>query len=98
MRRRVKQKQSLMDDKTAISSDIPLVVDLDGTLIKVDSLHEAFVELSSKNPLHALRALLSLRQGRAAFKAAVADHVLPQVGTLPVDEAVLEAIKRARRD
>ena len=71
-------------------------MDMDGTLIKVDSLHEAFVQLWSKKPLYALRALLRLRQGRASFKAAVADHVLPDLGTMPVNGFVLEAIKEAR--
>jgi len=85
-----------MDQRVESIADVPLVVDLDGTLIKVDSLHEAVVQLSSKKPLYALRALVRLKQGRAAFKAAVAEHVLPDVGTVPVDEAVLEAIKQAR--
>lgn len=82
--------------QTIISANIPLVVDLDGTLIKVDSLHEAFVELVSRRPLHALQTLLSLFKSRAAFKAAVADHAFPHTGTLPVDESVLRTIKQAR--
>lgn len=84
--------------KKSAASQIPLVVDLDGTLLKVDSLHEAFVEFLSKKPIHAVRALASLKQGRAAFKEAIADHVLPQAETLPVDEAVLDVMKRARED
>ena len=39
--------------KDIAAADVPLVVDMDGTLIKVDSLHEAFVQLSSRKPLHA---------------------------------------------
>jgi 4-hydroxybenzoate polyprenyltransferase len=85
-----------MDQRVESTTDIPLVVDLDGTLIKVDSLHEAFVQFASKKPLYALRALLGLRQGPAIFKAAVADHVLPGVANVPVDEVVLEAIKKAQ--
>lgn len=87
-----------MDHKVATAADIPLVVDLDGTLIKVDSLQEALVQLSAKQPLQALRALFMLKQGRAPFKAAVADHMLPDVATVPLDEKVLEAIKRARSE
>ena len=85
-----------MDDNIK-PADIPLVVDLDGTLIKADTLHEAFVKLLSRNPLRALRALLILKQGRAAFKAAIADHVLPDAAT-PVDDAVLDVIKQARTE
>ncbi len=87
-----------MNERTKAVSDFPLVVDLDGTLIKTDTLHEALLQLFSRNPIQALRALLMLKHGRAAFKAAIADHVLPDVGTVPVDEAVLEAIKQARRE
>src|SRR6266700_1340190 len=88
--------RSAMDERTKYLVDIPLVVDMDGTLIKADTLHEAYVQLLSRHPLQALRALLMLKQGRAAFKAAVADHVLPDAGTVPIDGAVLKAIKDAR--
>src|SRR5262249_17391023 len=57
---------------------------------------EAFVQLSSRKPLHALRAVLRLKKGRAAFKAAIADHMLPDVSTMPVDESVIEVIGQAR--
>src|SRR6266700_3934566 len=87
---------SAMDERTKSLVDIPLVVDMDGTLIKADTLHEAYVQLLSRYPLQALHALLILKQGRAAFKAAVADHVLPDAGTVPIDAAVIEAIKSAR--
>jgi 4-hydroxybenzoate polyprenyltransferase/phosphoserine phosphatase len=85
-----------MEQSAEAAVDVPLVVDMDGTLIKIDSLHESFVQLSSKKPLLALRALLLLRHSRGAFKAAVADHILLDAATLPLDEATLETIKRAR--
>lgn len=87
-----------MDQRIEAGVDVPLVVDLDGTLIRVDSLHEAFVQLSARKPLHALRALLMLRRGRPEFKAAIADHVLPNAETVPFNEAVLEVIKRAKSE
>ena len=65
-----------MDHRIERAAGIPLVVDLDGTLIKVDSLQEAFFQLLAKQPLAALRALFMLKDGRASFKAAVADRVL----------------------
>lgn len=80
------------------SVDVPLVVDLDGTLLKVDSSHEAFVLLLSRNPRWALDALLALGQGRAAFKAAIADHVLPDAATAPIDETVHASVEQARSD
>jgi 4-hydroxybenzoate polyprenyltransferase len=85
-----------MHNRIAQLADVPLVIDLDGTLIKVDLLQEAFVQLSVTRPLVALRTLLKLRDGRAAFKAAVAEHPFPDPSTLPVDETVLEVVREAR--
>jgi 4-hydroxybenzoate polyprenyltransferase len=79
-------------------SSIPLIVDLDGTLVKSDTLQEAFVRLLSRQPLDALRALFAIRRGRAAFKAAVANFVLPDPKTAPIDETVLYRIKQARTE
>jgi 4-hydroxybenzoate polyprenyltransferase len=88
-----------MDNRTRADSDIPLVVDLDGTLCKVDTLHEALIQMLTLTPIQALRALLAVpTRGRAAFKAAVADHVLPNVGTLPIDDAVLATIRQAKEN
>jgi 4-hydroxybenzoate polyprenyltransferase len=88
--------ESLRPKKAQSVREVPLVVDLDGTLIKVDSLQEAFVHLAATQPFQAVRALLSLKNGRAALKAAVAEQVLPHVSTVPFNEAVLAQIKRAR--
>ena len=85
-----------MDHTVEKAVNIPLVVDLDGTLIMVDSLHEAFVQLSAKRPLSALSALFMLKNGRASFKAAVADHVLLDTAALPFDVKVMATIKEAR--
>jgi len=84
-----------MEQGHATGADVPLVVDMDGTLLKVDSLHETFVQSLAKQPLHAIAALATIMNGRAAFKKAVADHVLPDGRTIPVNESVLAAIKEA---
>jgi 4-hydroxybenzoate polyprenyltransferase/phosphoserine phosphatase len=70
------------------TSDPPLVVDLDGTLIKTDLLVESFFALLSTEPLRALRTLLSLRHGRAAFKARLAEETAIDFDKLPLNEAV----------
>jgi 4-hydroxybenzoate polyprenyltransferase/phosphoserine phosphatase len=81
----------------AAGADIALVVDMDGTLIKVDSLHESFLQLLAMQPLRAVAAPAKIADGRAAFKTAVADYVLPDPHTAPFNEAVLDAIREARR-
>ncbi|MCW3476887.1 UbiA family prenyltransferase [Limobrevibacterium gyesilva] len=74
-------------DSAAI--DRPLVVDLDGTLIKSDLLVESFSVLLSTMPLRGPDALAALRGGRAAFKARVAEQVALDVASLPLNPQLL---------
>ena len=67
----------------------PLVVDLDGTLIRSDLLVESFFSLASSSPWRALKVLPKLIAGRAALKAAIANHVQLDVATLPYNEELL---------
>jgi 4-hydroxybenzoate polyprenyltransferase/phosphoserine phosphatase len=78
-------------------ADVPLVVDMDGTLTKVDLLHESFAQLLATQPLRAIAAPAKITDGRAAFKKAVADHILPDPRTIPFNESVLDAVREARR-
>ena len=66
-----------------IDIGIPLVVDLDQTLVLTDTLHEGFARLIFSEPRAALPSLLSLLQGRAAFKVAIADQCAPDAACLP---------------
>lgn len=76
----------------------PLVVDLDGTLIRTDLLVESFLALMAKHPFAAIRALGMLRHGKAALKAHLADLVSMDVHLLPLDPAVVTLIEQARAD
>ncbi len=68
--------------------DPPLVVDIDGTLIRTDLLLESFFALLSSHPLRAVRALGTLRHGRAALKARIAEEAAIDVTTLPLNDVV----------
>ncbi len=59
-----------------------LCVDLDGTLLRVDTLHESFLRTIRSDPVAAVKALGALRDGRAAFKRRL-------VETAPFDAALL---------
>ncbi len=93
--------RDLVED-TALAADggapvgPPLVVDLDGTLIRTDLLVESFLSLAGADPRDAMRAIFALRHGKAAMKAAIADAALIDVATLPFDEAVLAFIAEQR--
>lgn len=53
----------------------PLAVDIDGTLIHVDSLHESYIGAIKRQPKSVLSSLRAMNEGKAAFKRWVADTV-----------------------
>lgn len=74
----------------------PIVVDLDGTLIQTDMLHESTLRMVREHPLDALRIPSWLWAGRAKLKREVAARTSFNPATLPYNEALLEWL-RARR-
>lgn len=71
----------------------PLVVDLDGTLIKTDLLVETGVSALRENPVVLFSMLKHLLTGKAALKSFLAQHVEIDCSTLPYDEDVLKFIR-----
>jgi len=69
--------------------DVPLVVDLDGTLVRTDTLHESLLVLLKRNPLLLVLAALWLLKGKAAFKAEVGRRVKLDATRLPYSEPLL---------
>jgi 4-hydroxybenzoate polyprenyltransferase len=74
----------------------PLVVDLDGTLVKTDLFIESFFSLIKKNPLYVLVIPLWLLRGRAFLKRQIAERVTLDVGILPYHQQFLEYLKDQR--
>ena len=78
------------------TSSLPLVVDLDGTLLLGDVLHEQIMLGLFTHPLALLRCLLALRHGRIAFKAAMAAAFPVPVTSLPVRADLLIWLRQNR--
>lgn len=76
--------------------DIPLVVDLDGTLLRSDMLVESLSLVMAKSPLAALAALASIRHGRAALKQALAERADLNVSCLPWEDQLIDLITAER--
>ena len=80
------------------SAAVPLVVDLDGTLCRTDTLHEAVLSLAASDP----KALLSLpgwlREGRAGLKARLADRGVLDASALPLNPEVVALVEAARAE
>lgn len=83
----------------ASQSDAPvLVVDLDGTLVRSDMLHESFWSAFGRNWRSPFRALAALMGGRAALKRLLSEESHVDVATLPYDDAVLDHIRDWRAE
>lgn len=74
----------------------PLVVDLDYTLVRTDTLIESVLGLFTKHPLDFLAVLAGLRHGRAGFKQRVAGRIALNYATLPYNQDIIEYIKERR--
>jgi len=70
-----------------------LYVDLDGTLIKTDLLHESLLGLLKSNPILVLFLPVWLWRGRAYLKRMIAERVSLDIDTLPYSESFLEFLK-----
>lgn len=83
-----------MADVSAVH--VPLCVDLDGTLLRTDMLHECVLSLAKTSPL-ALGALPRwLLGGKAGLKHLVAERVSFDAALLPYRKEVLDLIEDAR--
>lgn len=80
------------------ASEPVLVVDMDGTLTRTDTLHEAMLAFIAANPLRAPELFAWLRAGKAGFKRRLADECLADVDALPLNDAVIEEVRSARAE
>lgn len=74
--------------RTEIDSEV-LVVDLDGTLIHTDLLHESLIALVRQQPMALGRVLKWLLRGRAHLKHQLAERVVIDVASLPYNESLI---------
>ncbi len=84
-----------MDRPNLASPDVPLCVDLDGTLLKSDLFHESLLALLRINPFYAFLLPWWLLKGKAALKREIASRVSIDVASLPYDPVVLEWLHAA---
>lgn len=71
----------------------PLAVDLDGTLIRSDSLHEGLINVVKLQPMNLLAVVRALKDGKAAFKREVARHADPAAASLPYNLELLAYLR-----
>jgi len=81
---------------TTSETAIPLVVDVDGTLLRTDLLWEGLIQAVLRRPGRLLALGRALLRGRAAFKAAVAEASALRVDDIPLEPSAVALIERAR--
>lgn len=74
----------------------PLVVDLDGTLLRTDLLLESGLVFIRQHPLQAWKPLQWLARGKAELKSGLAQAVALDVTSLPYDHRVITLIKEEK--
>ncbi|WP_341317440.1 UbiA family prenyltransferase [Paraburkholderia sp. IMGN_8] len=72
------------------TNDLPLVVDLDGTLTLTDTLTESVIQLVKRNPSNIIRLPMWLLQGRSAIKHKIAARSNFSAEYLPYREALID--------
>lgn len=76
----------------------PLVVDLDGTLLRSDILFEAMLHHVIKGLGSALQIPLWLLRGKASLKEQLAQKVLLDVTILPYNEEIIDFLQQAKQE
>lgn len=80
----------------AMPACMPLYVDMDGTLVRGDTLHESVLLLLRRQPLSLFLMFWWLLGGRAAFKRRVAEQVCPDAALLNYHQPLLGWLRLQR--
>ena len=78
------------------NDDIPLAVDLDGTLVMTDTLYEGVIDSLKARPRRVFRVRGSLEGGKAAFKRRVARQITIDPSLLPYNLDLLAYLRAAK--
>jgi 4-hydroxybenzoate polyprenyltransferase len=87
-----------LQDQRPAPVAVPLIVDLDHTLCRTDTMHEALIGLVASSP-RAIASLPSwLASGKKTFKTELADRKIIDPDQLPYDADVIALIETARAE
>ncbi len=83
--------------KSINQKDVPLCVDLDGTLIQTDTLIESILLLVVDQPWLLFILPFWIIQGKSSFKAKVAEHVMPNPELLPYNQELVADLRKFKQ-
>ena len=87
------QIRAVVSETQAGAADVPLCVDLDGTLVNTDMLVESALHAAHRRPLTLFALPFWLMRGRSALKAKLAEGAEIDVSTLPYNEQLLTHLR-----
>lgn len=87
---------NLLSPAEEARTQLPLVVDLDGTLTKTDLLIESCLALLKRNPLYVLLLPLWLLRGKAVLKTRIAERVPIDASCLPFHPELLSYLREEK--
>ena len=87
---------TLSQSESKLAGQKPLCVDLDGTLVKSDTLVDSLLVMARTRPLLLLQLPAYVLRGKASFKAFVTSHVQLDVGHLPYNRKLLHFLQQER--
>ncbi|MCK5831567.1 MAG: UbiA family prenyltransferase [Methylococcales bacterium] len=87
-----------MSNNDLNNSSLPLCVDLDGTLIKTDSLHESVLQLLRQKAIYCIIGLSWAIKSKAFFKAKLTEHVKLSPKSLPYNDDIIKYIQSQPED
>jgi 4-hydroxybenzoate polyprenyltransferase len=94
---RVSTSTLATERRKAATQQQPLVVDLDGSLVRTDTLIECFVAALA-HPWKLVRALFALLRGKAGFKSALAQIAVPDPALLPFNRELLAFLRSEQEE
>lgn len=83
---------------TTANHQLPLFVDLDGTLIKSDWMLEAILAMVSNKPTSIFQIVLWLTKGRSNLKQHLAEAVIIDIASLPINREFFEFLKEEKNN
>ena len=96
MNRKTLVDSASQSDRTACD-DPPLIVDMDGALLRTDTTFEALAQGIFTRPTATLFALTALFSGRAAFKRRIAEIAPIDIDVLPLRTEFVDHLAAERR-
>lgn len=87
----------LPHNPASVDTSVPLCVDLDGTLVAVDTLHHTLKGMLLGKPWLLFPAAMALPKGRSGFKHRVSQLFDIDPTTLPYRQRVIDYIRKARQ-